>query len=558
MGICIFYFRLSFIQKERDYLGEYGIWILALAVGYTLLLIIAGQLAKRKINKKDSYFVAGRNFNKWMVAFCITGLFSGSTYISILELSYLSGISAIWYGVAEMVQIFIIGFLIIRSFRKKMMVTVTGLIGEKYGRTSLGISSLITAFAFPMWSVATAIAFASAIHVFTGISLTLSVAITAILLFIYLQGGGMWSIAFTQTINIFLFAAMFIIGLTAFFINPGIEGLLTFAHDKPAMFEMDGVGLQVIVAWFGTFLVNVILAQAAFQMALSSKTPEEGQKGMIIAGFMAIPFIVCGSLFGIAAAVVIPNAQGGLIAIPQYLMEILPAPLVGLFFLGVWACALGWGAPCQFSGATSLGRDFGRAVQPKATEEQLVKYTKISLLILTVLMIVFGMLRTEQSAWWNVLAWTIRNSATFAPVLAALFWPVVTKKAVIASLLTGFLSGLIWYYLGDWKPATFYLNIHPVWVGSSINILTIAIVTLLDKKAEWVIQLGKSASYFYISLGAGIILTGLNIVYFDLFYQNGLTGLFGFAAIMSFFIANIQIVRPVHEKAHYRNTDLAR
>ena len=197
------------------------------------------------------------------------------------------------------------------------------------------------------------------------------------------------------------------------------------------MFDFSSVGLQVIVAWFGTFLVNVILAQAAFQMALSSKTPEEGQKGMILAGYMAVPFIICGVLFGIAAAIVIPDAQTGLIAIPQYLMEVLPAPLVGLFFLGVWARALGWGAPCQFSGATSLGRDFGRAIKPKATEEQLVKYTKISLLILTVLMIVFGMLRTEQSAWWNVLAWTIRNSATFAPVLAALFWPVVTKRRLL-------------------------------------------------------------------------------------------------------------------------------
>ena len=222
---------------------------------------------------------------------------------------------------------------------------------------------------------------------------------------------------------------MFIIGIIAFFINPGIDGLLAYASEKPVMFDFGSVGLQVIVAWFGTFLVNVILAQAAFQMALSSKTPEEGQKGMILAGYMAVPFIICGVLFGIAAAIVIPNAQAGLIAVPQYLMEVLPAPLVGLFFLGVWACALGWGAPCQFSGATSLGRDFGRAVQPNATEEQLVKYTKISLFILTVLMIIFGMLRTEQSAWWNVLAWTIRNSATFAPVLAALFWPVVTRKS---------------------------------------------------------------------------------------------------------------------------------
>src|SRR5699024_12586120 len=99
-------------------------------------------------------------------------------------------------------MIFIIVFLIIRSFRKKMLGTVSGLIGDHYGRAFKGIAGAIIAFAFPMWSVATAIAFASPIHVFTGISLTFSVAFTAVLLFVYLQAGGMWSIAFTQTINI--------------------------------------------------------------------------------------------------------------------------------------------------------------------------------------------------------------------------------------------------------------------------------------------------------------------------------------------------------------------
>ncbi|RKQ30383.1 sodium:solute symporter family protein [Oceanobacillus halophilus] len=529
-------------------MSEYGIWILVLAFGYTAVLIIAGQLAKRKITKTGSYFVAGRNFNKWIVAFCITGLFSGSTYISILELSYLSGISAIWYGVAEMVQIFIIAFLIIRPFRKKMLVTISGLIGDKFGRTALGLSGAITAFAFPMWSVATAIAFASAIHVFTGISLTLSVAITAILLFVYLQGGGMWSIAFTQTINFFLFIFMFIVGMIAFFINPGIDGLRTYASATPAMFDWDSVGLQVIVAWFGTFLVNVILAQAAFQMALSAKSPEEGQKGMILAGGMAIPFIVCGVLFGIGAAIAVPNAQTGLIAIPQYLMEVLPAPLVGVFFLGVWACALGWGAPCQFSGATSLGRDTARAVYPQAKEAQLIKYTKISLLLLTALMIVFGMLRTEQSAWWNVLAWTMRNSATFAPVIAALFWPIVTRNAVVASLFTGFSSGLLWYHLGGWQPDQFFANIHPVWIGSSVNVITIIVGTLLDKQSNWTIQ--KEARIAYVGLGLGIALTFINVLFFNALYQNGLLGLFGFAAIMSYFIAAIQFFKPIQERQH--------
>src|SRR5688500_18901416 len=134
-------------------MNDYGIGILVLAVGYTVAFIVAGQLAKRKLTKSNCYFVGNRYFNKWIFAFCITGLFSGSTYISILEMSYLKGISAFWYGVAEIVQIFIIAFLIIRSFRKKMLVTVSGLIGDKYGRASKGIAGAITAFAFPMWSV---------------------------------------------------------------------------------------------------------------------------------------------------------------------------------------------------------------------------------------------------------------------------------------------------------------------------------------------------------------------------------------------------------------------
>ncbi|WP_067725978.1 sodium:solute symporter family protein [Oceanobacillus damuensis] len=524
----------------------YGIWIIILAIGYTAALIIAGQLAKRRLTRKDSYFVGNRNFNKWIVAFCITGLFSGSTFISILELSYLTGVSAIWYGVAEIVQITIIALLIIRSFREKMLVTITGLIGDKYGRTAKGVSGAITAFAFPMWSVATAIAFASAVHVFTGISLSMSVAFTAILLFIYLQAGGMWSIAFTQTMNMVLFGLMFIIGGIAFFINPGIDGLRTLALEQPAMFNFGSVGLQVIVVWFGTFLVNVILAQAAFQMALSSRSPEEGQKGLVLASFMAIPFIIGGVLFGISAAVVIPNAQTGLIAVPQYLMEVLPAPLVGLFFLGVWGCALGWGGPCQFSGATSLGRDVGSALNPAATENQLIKYTKISLLILTALMIMFGLLRTEQSAWWNVLAWTIRNSATFAPVVATLFWPVVTKRAVIASLFTGFLSGLSWYYLGDWHPQEFYLNIHPVWVGSTVNILTITLVTLASRKSDWVIQKQDRAGYAAI-IGA-LLFTLVNVIYFQALYDNGLFGMVLFVAVLCFFISAIRFVRPQKEE----------
>ncbi|MCQ6557097.1 sodium:solute symporter family protein [Paenibacillus mendelii] len=521
---------------------DYGAWIIGFALAYTALLVLAGQIARKRTSKSGGYFVGGRTFNKWIVCFCITGLFSGSTFIAVLEMAYLKGISAIWYGVAETIQILIIALIIIGPFRKKMLVTVSGLIGDKYGRSAKALAGAITAFAFPMWSVATAIAFASALHVFTGISLSLSVAFTAILLFAYLQAGGMWSIAFTQTMNAIVFVIMFAIGIVAFFINPGVDGLRQLAVDRPQMFEWDGAGLQVIVAWFGTFFVNVILAQAAFQMALSCKTPEEGQKGLKLAAIFGIPFTLLAVLFGLSAAAVIPDGKMGLLALPQYLMQVLPAPLVGLFFLGIWACALGWGAPCQFSGATSLGRDTGGALFPSADENRLVTYTKWSLLILTVLMILFGMLRTEQSAWWNIMAWTIRNSATFAPVVAALFWPQVTRSAVLTSLATGFLSGLSWYSLGGWDVSKFYMNIHPVWIGMSVNVVTIVVITLLASLRSWRFRRISESPMHYLSLAAGIALTAVLLFNFDALHNKGLTGLVMFAALIGYFIAVIGVL----------------
>ena len=152
-------------------MNEYGVWLIGLAVVYTFLLIFSGYVARRKAARGEDFFVGGRQFSPLVVALCITGLFSGSTYISILELAYLKGISAVWYGVAETVQVLIIAFILLAPFRERMLVTISGLIGDYYGRWAKLISGAITAFSFPMWSVATAIAFASAIHVFTGIPL---------------------------------------------------------------------------------------------------------------------------------------------------------------------------------------------------------------------------------------------------------------------------------------------------------------------------------------------------------------------------------------------------
>lgn len=533
--------------KKGVGMNSYGYWVLGLAIAYTLLLIGIGQIAKKRSQKGDDFFVGGRSFNRWTVAFCITGLFSGSTFIAILELSYLKGISAAWYGVAELSHVLIIALVLIGPLRKKMMVTISGLIGDKYGRVAKAVAGAITAFTFPMWTVATALAFASCLNAVTGLNLMTSVILTGCLLYLFLVTGGMWSIALTQTANFFVFLIMFCVILYAVSINPGLDGIMAMIQARPEMVAPDNVGLQRILAWFGTFWINVLLAQAAFQMALSCKTSEEGQKGLYIAAGFNVLFIGMGVLAGLAAVSVSPGMARGLVAVPTYLMQVLPAPLVGLFALGIWACALGWGAPCQFSGATSLGRDVGSALNPNATDADLVKYTKWSLGVLTLLMVFFGFLRSEQAAWWNIFAWTARNGATFAPVVAALFWPVVTRRAAVASLMAGFITGLLWNYMGGWAINSFYLNTHPVWAGMTANIVTMVVLSLVE--SQWRIDM---ASPFRMRIGIlggvmAVVFFLVAIVKYDWLHTTGLLGMFLFLGILGLWISLMAFIVTVKD-----------
>lgn len=521
-----------------------GAWTIGLALAYTAFLVVSGRLARRREQAGRDFFAGGRRFRPITVAFCITGLFSGSSFIAILELSYRTGVSAIWYGVAESVQVLLIAGLLVVPLRERMVVTISGLIGERFGRLALGVGGAITAFTFPMWSVATAIAFASALHAFTGLSIQVSVICTALLLLVYLWSGGMWSIAFTQTANCVVFALMLGLGATAVLVNPGIDGLRHLAVSRPELLDWSGVGLPLVVAWFGTFVVNVVLAQAALQMALSCRTPQEGRRGLTYAVGFGLPFILLGVVLGLAAALVAPDHALGLVGVPVYIADVLPAPLAAIFCLGIWACALGWGAPCQFSGATSLGRDVGRAIRPNATDADLVRYTRWSLGLLTALMILFGFLRTEQSAWWNVLAWTLRNGATLAPVLAALFWPAATRRGVVSAMTLGFSTGLVWYHLGGWAPTHFFLGIHPVWVGMSVNLATLVIVTLVQLSDTWSVAGAGSSRHRtgLLSAGGAILTLTLTLAAWGWLQQRGLVGLTGFLTVL---LASIAIFRLV-------------
>jgi SSS family solute:Na+ symporter len=163
-------------------------------------------------------------------------------------------------------------------------------------------------------------------------------------------------------------------------------------------------------------------------------------------------------------------------------------------------------------------------------------------------MVVFGIVRSEQSAWWNILAWTARNSATFAPVLAVLLWRGATRSAALAAMVAGFAAGMLWYELSGWGIANFAFGIHPVWMGMSINITVLMLVSLVTTQG-WNLRSGIVRHAGVALLVCGISLGFIVYAAFGALQPTGLLGLILFSASLSLALGIMFLLRPLQSGA---------
>ncbi|MCO5385989.1 MAG: hypothetical protein NHB14_09680 [Desulfosporosinus sp.] len=188
------------------------------------------------------------------------------------------------------------------------------------------------------------------------------------------------------------------------------------------------------------------------------------------------------------------------------------------------------------------------AINPSLNDERKVLYTKYALVALTLEMILLGLMRSENASWWNVLAWTLRNGSTFAPVVVALAWPLATRRGAMAALLGGFISGLAWYALGGWDPVKFFFNIHPVFIGMTFNILLMVLVSMVENAGQWKLKLDQSSgrkTLGLVSTAAMIIFGFTAITQFNWLFQKGLIGLNLFLIVAAIFVNVMVFIVPI-------------
>lgn len=506
-------------------------------MAYTALLACLGKISSRKIKDDNSFFSGGSSFGVVNIITCVSASTGSPVFIAVLELSYTNGISATWFGIANMLMLAFIGFVLVNKYKTAGLVTFSGILGKRYGDVVQTISSLIIGLSFPMFAIGGVIGASAILSVALGWPIWLSVFISSLIILIYVLVGGMYAIGLTQFVNLLVIYFGLILALVVSAINPGFGKLAHLPPEYKAAFTL---GMDTVLVWCVTFFTNAVIAQSLIQMIMSCKNVKAGRMGTVIGIIGIIPMTIIPAVLGMVTVLVVPGFDNGLLAFAQYMIQFAPAPVSAIVFLGVWAAALSFAGPCLFSGGTSLGRDFIGAINPKATARQLMKYGRYATVLLTVLVIIYGFVRSEQAAWWNILGYNLRNSAIFAPTIAALVWPVASERATVFTMILGVSSGFLWYYLGDFSTDMFYMNIHPMWVGMSLNLLTLVIASLIEQRRKITIDWSVNNSrlgFFCLTLSLlGIILL---LVYADVLKIKGLLGCVFFLITMGIYAASV-------------------
>ena len=434
---------------------------------YLSFLIGVGLMSIKHNKSQEDYLLAGRKLGPWVTAFSerasgesawlLLALPGAAISIGLGEawtvLGITLGIIASWYIIAEKLRI---------ETEKYSALTIPGYLHRKYNDNSNIIrlfSSIIIAFFFLFYVSAQFHASGKVINTLFGLSSIDGIVIGAIVIILYTLMGGFFAIAWTD-----LLQGVLMIGTLVFLPIVGIIELqntdrsfyevLNQVGESKSSFTMGKSGLAAISVVLGGLSWGLgYLGQPHLVIRyMAIRDPNDIKKAKLIAILWALPGITGAFMIGLVALNYFGpeffNINDVEQAMPLLATELLPPILAGLLISGAVAAMMSTADSQLLVSTSAITEDFiHQYLGLNISEKTLLLINRIRIIILGI--IAFGIAIFSEITGKNIFsvvsyAWSGLGSS-FGPVLVlSLWWPKTTRKGVIAGLLTGFSSTIIW------------------------------------------------------------------------------------------------------------------
>lgn len=456
-------------------------WIIIILTGILMFGSSWWIYNRSKVKDAETFMVANRGVKWGLIASSIaaTELWAGSL-LGAAEGTYTWGIAGLWmYWLPTPISFTIFAFIAERV-RK---LTPTGLTIGSFARARFGKAGHWVFTLIALWIMAffTALQIIGGAAFFSGmfeISYTTTAIIIAAVFLGYYLIAGLWSTLITSFIQYFV-VVIILLGIVPYvYIKLGGPGniydmLVTQMGNEPEklnLFRPDAITGYFLVQ-FLSFGAIATLSNYAWQRTFAVER-DGVKKAMIWGGWSWAPLAMVSSLVGVIGLAIGLNLEYPTDVFPQVIANVLTTPFT--VFLAVAVLFSIYSTGSSYLGAISslLTSDIYESyINPKATEEQSLRFVRISSVVVAILITIATILLQKVSLLNAILTAGAFVGAPFFPLVLGLWWRKTSSIAVVVAIVVS--VGLVSFFL--------LTNLIPQWIAYlSCILLSLALTVVIS------------------------------------------------------------------------------
>lgn len=463
--------------------------LVGLVCVYMLVSVGIGLWAARRVRNTTDYALASRSLPLAMVITSTFATWFGSETVLGLPGRFISG------GIAEVVEepfgsgmaLILVGMFFARKLYRMDLLTIGDFYRRRYGRQIELACSIFIILSYLGWVGAQVAALGLVLNMITegAISVSLGMMIGTFVVLFYTVYGGMWSVAVTDFLQMFIIVCGLVaIAVVSGDMAGGFTKVVDFAAQRDLFHPWPEMTLSGWLFWISsamTMMIGSIPQQDVFQRVMSAKDEKTAMRGPIIGGvvyicFAFVPmFIVCAAVLampGVGEAMLKTDPQS---LLPTLVRDFMPGWLRVLFFGAVLSAVMSTASATMLAPTTTF------------VENVLSNYLKIrkgdELMCMRATLVVFAIavlcysLALEGTAIYDMVAMAYQFPVVgaFWPLVGGLYWKKATTVGAWSSIILGAITWTILTVtpLGDVFPSVlggFLVAAFGMFIGSLLPI----------------------------------------------------------------------------------------
>lgn len=432
---------------------------------YLFVLILVGLVTFRLNRTQEDYLLAGRRLGPWVVAFSERASGESAWLIMALPGAAIAiGMGEVWAVIGIICGIILSWFIIANKLREETAkygaLTIPQYLHRKYEDKSNFIrvfSSFIIAFFFAFYVSAQFHASGKIINSIFGLDEIYGITIGALVIVLYTLMGGFFAVAWTDLIQgIIMIGTLVILPIVGIIelqdAGISIAETLNNASNNQSSLTMGLTGWAAVSVVIGglSWGLGYFGQPHLIIRYMSIRRSDDIKIARKIATAWAIPGVSGAFLIGIVALAMygegfFPDVEQ---AMPYLAMQLLPGWIAGILISGAVAAMMSTADSQLLVSTSAITVDFyNHFLKRKIDDHKMVKLSRLVTIgfgVFAYIIAVASQLTGKTIFGVVSYAWAGLGSSFGPALILTLWWKNTTRKGVIAGILTGAITTIIW------------------------------------------------------------------------------------------------------------------